>query len=178
MCILLGYFGLRPPSVQFYAAPWFTRGLLDSSVEITPIYTIFSVLWIRNSHHGSLNLSHPFFRWLKLHPWYLGTLQCCDTEVSHRLPFRDRLVKDQGHLYHTHSLITSPLCPNPVIPTGMSPPWEVLHPPAQAGGDLPRPPFTSQRPEPRRRPFVQAVLESLVCPQEGSGRKAASQPPN
>lgn len=112
-------------------------------------------------------------------PDILSILQGCDTEASRRLLLGGRQFKDRGAVGHSyHSVITLPPCPNPVIPTGKSLLWGVPQPPAQIGGDLPRPAFTLQRPELRKRSFVQAVLECPVCPWEGSGREAASQPLN
>lgn len=122
MCILLGCFGLRLPPVQLNAACLsHQRAFRLISGDYTYAYAVFSLLLIRNNHHRSLNLSHPAFHGLKLHPLYFGRPQGyteCHT-ASHQEAGRAKT----GSIYTTHPSITLPACPNPVIPTDKSPLW-------------------------------------------------------
>lgn len=140
------------------------------SENYTYTYAVLSLLWIRNNHRRTLILSHPFFPWLKIHSPCLGALQCSTVSHSHQ---------EAGCVLWcvctTRSLIPSPDCPNPVIPTDKSSLWGSHVPLPREGG----PHKISlhlkllQRPEPRRS-FVQAVLG---CLSSGSSEtKAASQP--
>lgn len=120
VCILLGCFGLRLPPVQLNAACLsHQRAFRLISGDYTYAYAVFSLLLIRNNHHRSLNLSHPAFHGLKLHPLYFGRPQGC-TEASHSLASGGRPCKDWVHLYHTpfnHTAsLSQPGHPNRQVP--------------------------------------------------------------
>lgn len=65
------------------AAPNSLEGFQTHQWKLHLYLTVFAVLRIRNSHHGSLNLSHPFFHWLELRPdiwaYYSAAIQKCHT---------------------------------------------------------------------------------------------------
>lgn len=70
-------------------SPQYTKGLPDSSVEITPLpHHIFSTSDEKQTPLKPY-LSHPFLPWIKLHPCHLGILQHCDTEASCRHPLEE-----------------------------------------------------------------------------------------
>lgn len=169
-------FRLETASCTTYAACLnHQRAFRLISGNYTYSYAVFSLFRIRNNHHGSLNLSHPVFHGLKLQSLYFGRSQC-STEVSRTLSSGGRPCKGWGavvHLYHTpfnHTAgLSEPGRPHRQVPTLGGP-----MSPFPDSGDLTRPHFTSEvlkRPESGRRPFVQTVFESLVCPQQALGEK-------
>lgn len=117
----------------------------------------------------SLNLSHPFFHWLTLPLCYLGYCSC-DRGVSQALRDIDPLCV----LFYCFTILPKPshsYRPDPTLGISYSPAW--------MGWDFTRPCLTSKRPQPNKKAsLMQAGLECLVCPQEGSGKKASSQPAN
>lgn len=94
-------FWLEAASCTTYAACLsHQRAFRLISGDYTYTYAVFSLLLIRNNHHGSLNLSHPAFHGLKLHPLYFGRPQG-STEVSRSLASGGRLCKDWVQVHHT-----------------------------------------------------------------------------
>lgn len=131
-------FWLEAASCTTYAACLsHQRAFRLISGDYTYTYAVFSLLLIRNNHHGSLNLSHPAFHGLKLHPLYFGRPQG-STEVSRSLASGGRLCKDWVQVHHTPFNHTAKPVPTRSSPQ-TSPRSGGSHVPLPDSGDLTRP---------------------------------------